>query len=169
LRSLWQQMIRYGRGRYRLIRKHPPAFSAAQVVPPLFVIWFALTGAGSFYSPYVSLMFLGTLLLYFTVVLGFSVGLAIRYGWRYLIQAPQVYAVIHFGLGAGFLMELVSSFFGRRKSRNKRINSVSANVEPSESAARNEVESNSKRAVAKGHEFAEHQVDVDSRPGVHHR
>jgi succinoglycan biosynthesis protein ExoA len=164
LRSLWQQMIRYGRGRYRLIRKHPPAFSAGQVVPPLFVIWFALTGAGSFYSPYGSLMFLGTLLLYFTVVLGFSAGLAIRYGWRYLIQAPQVYAVIHFGLGAGFLMELVSSFFGRRKSRNKRINSVSANVEPSASAARN-----SKRAVAKTHEFAEHQADVDSRPGVHHR
>jgi glycosyltransferase involved in cell wall biosynthesis len=168
LRSLWQQMIRYGRGRYRLIRKHPRAFSAGQVIPTLFVMWFILTGAGSFYSSYVSLTFLGTLFLYLAVVLGFSAGLAVRYGWRYLIQAPTVYAVIHFGLGAGFLMELVSDLLGRRKSRNKRVDAVSASVEPCSSAARNEVESNSKRAVAKTHEFAEHQMDLANLPRAHH-
>ena len=65
-------------------------------------------------------------------------------------------------------MELVSNFFGSRTSRNKRINSVSANVAPSASAARNEVESNSKRAVAKTHEFAEHQMDLANLPRVHH-
>ena len=160
LSSLWQQMTRYGRGRYRLMRKHPRAISAGQVIPALFLIWLALTGAASFYSSRVTLIFVGTLLLYLSVVLGFSAGLAIGYGWRYLFQTPAVYAVIHMGLGTGFLMELVSDLLGRRKPRNNRVDSVSAHVEPSASAAPSEAASRDKRAAAEMHEFAEHQIDV---------
>jgi succinoglycan biosynthesis protein ExoA len=162
LSSLWQQMTRYGRGRYRLMRKHPRAFSAGQVIPALFLIWLALIGAASFYSSRVLLVFVGTLLLYLGVVLGFSASLAIGYGWRYLFQAPAVYAVIHMGLGTGFLMELVSDLFGRRKARNNHVDSVSVHVEPSASADQSEGASRDKSTAAKMHEFAEHHVNVPS-------
>jgi succinoglycan biosynthesis protein ExoA len=162
LGSLGQQMIRYGRGRYRLMRKHPRAFSAGQIIPALFLIWLAFTGAASFYSSRVLLVFVGTLLLYLSVVLGFSARLAFRYGWRYLFQAPAVYAVIHMGLGTGILMELVSNLLGRRKPRNNPVDSVSVHVEPSASVAQSLGASCDKRAAAKMQEFAEHHGNVAS-------
>ena len=167
LRSLWQQMIRYGRGRYRLIRKHPRAFSTGQVIPALFLVWLAIAGAGSFFSPPVLLIFFGTLLLYLAVVLLFAAGLAIKYGWRYLVQAPAVYAVIHTGLGTGFLMELFSDLLGRRKSRNNLVDLVLVTPESSASAAQSEPGSNDRRAAVKTPEFAEHQADVARLPRVH--
>jgi len=44
------------------------------------VIWLALTGAGSFLLVARVANLVGTLLLYLIVVLGFTVGLASRYG-----------------------------------------------------------------------------------------
>jgi hypothetical protein len=107
-------------------------------------------------------VFVGTLLLYLGVVLGFSAGLAIRHGWRYLFQAPAVYAVIHIGLGTGFLMELVADLFGSRKTRNNRVDRVSVQVELSPSAAQSEGAGRDKSAAAKMHEFAEQHVNVPS-------
>src|SRR5207244_1512553 len=37
LRGLFQQMVRYGRGRYRLLRKHPDTFSIACLLPAIFL------------------------------------------------------------------------------------------------------------------------------------
>ena len=162
LRALWQQMIRYGRGRYRLMRKHPRTRSVAQVIPALFLIWLAFTGAASFYSPRILVIFIGTLLLYLGVVLGFSAGLAVRHGWRYLFQAPAVYAVIHMGLGTGFLTEFVSTLFGRRKRRNNRVDSVSVPGEPSASAAESSGGSRDKSVAANMQEFVELQGNVAS-------
>jgi succinoglycan biosynthesis protein ExoA len=166
LSSLWQQMSRYGRGRYRLMRKHPRAFSAGQIIPALFLIWLVLTGAASFYSPRVLVIFAGTVLLYLSVVLGFSAGLAVRHGWRYLFQAPAVYAVIHAGLGTGFLMELVSNLLGRRKPRNNPVGSVPAQVELSTSAAQSLGSSRDERAAATMQEFVEHRGNVASPPRI---
>jgi succinoglycan biosynthesis protein ExoA len=166
LSSLWQQMMRYGRGRYRLMRKHPRAFSAGQIIPALFLIWLAFTGAASFYSPRVLVIFGGTLLLYLGVVLGFSAGLAVRHGWRYLFQAPAVYAVIHVGLGTGFLRQLVSNLLGRRKPQNNRVDPVSVHVELSASAAQSLGASRDKRAAAKMQEFAEHHGNVASSRSI---
>jgi succinoglycan biosynthesis protein ExoA len=162
LGSLWQQMARYGRGRYRFLRKHPRAFSAGQVIPALFLIWLALSGAASFYSSRLLPVFVGTLLLYFGAVLGFSAGLAIRYGWRYLFQAPPVYAVIHMGLGTGFLMELVSDLFGSRKTRNNHVDSVSVPVELSAPAAQSEGAGRDKSTAAEMQEFAGQHVNASS-------
>lgn len=163
LRSLWRQMTRYGRGRYHLVRKHPRAFSFAQLLPALFLIWFAFSAAGAFYSSRVSLIFIGTVLTYLVVVLGFTVRLAIRYGRRYLLQAPAVYALIHVGLGTGFLAALVSELFGRRRSGNNYVNRVSANSQPAATAMQN-TGSNDKGSAPKISQLAECQIDEATVP-----
>jgi glycosyltransferase involved in cell wall biosynthesis len=107
LRSLWKQMARYGQGRCRLTRKHPGAFSFSQMIPAALLAWLGIGGMASFYSWRVAEFFLATVAAYFGVVLLFSWGLAVRYGWRHFLWAPVVYPCIHLGLGTGFLKEFL--------------------------------------------------------------
>lgn len=109
LRSFWKQMERYGQGRYRLLGKHPDAFSLSQIIPAAFLVWLAIGGVLSFSSGRIAAVFLASLAVYFGVVLLFSGGLAVKYGWRHVVIAPLVFACIHLGLGAGFLKELLRS------------------------------------------------------------
>jgi succinoglycan biosynthesis protein ExoA len=105
---LWQQMVRYGRGRFRLIHKHPEAFSLSQIIPAGFLVWILIGSIGSTVFRPLAAAFLSTLLVYVCVVLGFSSVLGLRYGWRHLVHAPQIYLTIHFGLATGFLRELLA-------------------------------------------------------------
>jgi succinoglycan biosynthesis protein ExoA len=106
-RSLWKQMARYGQGRCRLIGKHPEAFSFSQMIPASLLVWLGIGGISSFYSWRIAEFFLATLAVYFGVVVLFSLGLAVRHGWRHFLWAPFIYPCIHLGLGAGFLKEFL--------------------------------------------------------------
>ena len=46
--ALFRQMVRYGRGRVRLLRKHPETFSIKGFIPALFVVGLI---AGAVFSP----------------------------------------------------------------------------------------------------------------------
>jgi succinoglycan biosynthesis protein ExoA len=132
--ALWQQMMRYGRGRFRLIQKHREAFSLSQVVPALFVIWLALGTAGSALYRSISLAFLFSLLIYVGVVAYFSATLGRRSDFRSGLLAPLIYLIIHLGLGAGFLAEALKALTVGRTSRGGPIPSraprKSASLEP---------------------------------------
>ena len=104
-RSLWRQMMRYGRGRFRLVQKHPDAFSVSQTVPTAFLLWLILGAGVSLVSRPLALVFGLSLAFYAAVVLYFSAKLGWRYGFRHFCLAPLVYITIHLGLGAGFLLE----------------------------------------------------------------
>jgi glycosyltransferase involved in cell wall biosynthesis len=132
LSSLWQQMIRYGRGRFRLIRKHRGAFSLSQVLPAAVLLWFVIGGIASLFSRLFAACFLVTLAIYLLIVLGFSIALGLRYGWRHLLQSPAVYFVIHFGLGAGFLAEFLAAVRGR--SHRSAVSANSATLVPDSTA-----------------------------------
>ena len=106
--GLWRQMTRYGRGRFRLARKHAEASSLSQVVPAALLVWLILGGIPSLLSPQFGRFYFGSMILYLLVVLGFSVSLGVHYGMRHLMQAPGVYLAIHFGLATGFLRELLA-------------------------------------------------------------
>ena len=121
LKSLWKQMLRYGRGRCRLVRKHPDAFSVSQIIPLAFLVWLGVGTVSSFFSGRIAEFFLVILAAYLLVVLAFSAGLALRYGWRHFVLAPVVYAAIHFGLGAGFLVELLAAGRGQDRSWKNHI------------------------------------------------
>lgn len=105
LSALWKQLVRYGRGRYRFMRKHPQASSVAQLVPAAFVLWLVTLGLAAWFSSGAAWALGGTLLLYGAVTLGFAIRLSFRYGWQYLFISPAVYACIHGGLGMGFWRE----------------------------------------------------------------
>ncbi len=106
LRGLFKQLVRYGRGRFRFIRKHPDAVTISQFVPPGFLAWVVVSGLAAFSSIIVRQALVATMAIYAAVVLGFSAVLGMRHGWRHFIVAPAVYPTIHFGLGAGFWAEL---------------------------------------------------------------
>ncbi|MEO5935944.1 MAG: glycosyltransferase, partial [Terriglobales bacterium] len=111
LSSLWKQLVRYGRGRHRFMRKHAQAITVAQLVPAAFVLWLAGLGVGGWFWPPAMWALAGTLLIYGSVTLAFAIRLSFRYGWRHLFFSPAVYACIHLGLGMGFWGE---ALWGRK-------------------------------------------------------
>ena len=103
--GLFKQLMRYGRGRFRLIRKHPDAASLGQLLPGSLLLGLVAGAFLSYMFPSVRIFYLGAFALYVGLLLGFSASLALRYGWPHLILAPAVYATIHFGLGLGYWVE----------------------------------------------------------------
>ncbi len=116
--GLWRQMTRYGRGRFRLARKHAGASSLSQVIPTALLVWLIFGGVTSILSSQFGRFYFGSLILYLLVVLYFSVSLGVRYGTHHLLQAPRVYLAIHFGLATGFLTELLAALAGRRRLKS---------------------------------------------------
>src|SRR5262249_12724202 len=108
LRGLVYQMIRYGRGRARLGRKHPATISAPSLVPPLWLLWLVVGGiVGAFWPPVAGAV-LASLAAYVLLVFGESARVwQGKFGtsfWR----LPQVFAAIHAAFGWGYLRETVA-------------------------------------------------------------
>jgi len=111
--GLCKQMIRYGVGRFRFMKKHPTTLSVSTLVPPLFagglgfcivslLVWAWRSQLSFAWSPAV---FVIPYLFYIALVLGESIRIAKREDWRLMKQLPGVFFAIHFGLGFGFLAE----------------------------------------------------------------
>ncbi len=113
LQGLMRQMIRYGSGRRRFIKKHPKALTVNQLIPAGFVIGlmmlmvFGLYSliSGNISSVFSLLLFLYS--LYTVIILVESIRIASKNGWSYFCRLPFVIFTIHFGLGWGFLRQLV--------------------------------------------------------------
>jgi succinoglycan biosynthesis protein ExoA len=123
--GLFRQMVRYGRGRCRLLRKHSDTFSVFCLLPALFLCSLAIGPAFAWTSPRLLAAYWGELGLYMLTVLGVSLILAFRAAWnarrfrdfgRLLAWLPLVFATVHLGAGAGFLQELAAE--GWRKTKN---------------------------------------------------
>jgi succinoglycan biosynthesis protein ExoA len=136
--ALYKQMVRYGKGRCRLARLHPKAFSVAQVMPALFVLWVLLGILLAPISKLIVFVYLTTLCIYTGVVLAFSAWLGIRHGWRHLLAAPGLYATIHSGLGIGFLMETLQSMRRSFSSGRAGIGQLSSSESILSAQSRNE-------------------------------
>ena len=106
LAGLFRQMVRYGRGRVRLLRKHrdsfslpgflPSAFLAGVVCGPLFALW----------SAWLGLLYAGALGAYALAVLAYSVVLAVRARELPLLPLlPPVFLTVHLGAGTGLWWE----------------------------------------------------------------
>jgi succinoglycan biosynthesis protein ExoA len=103
--SLWRQMVRYGRGRFRLIQKHPEAFSWSQVIPAAFLAGLLVGPVFFALSRPLALVFALLVASYGVMVSAFSLRLARRHGFGHLLAGPIVFLTIHAGLGAGFFRE----------------------------------------------------------------
>jgi succinoglycan biosynthesis protein ExoA len=116
LRGLFRQLVRYGRGRVRLFRKHPDTFSLGSFLPAFFWLGVA-TGwlGGLLWSP-LWLAYFGTLGLYAGAILAESMTIAIasrEFGLAPLL--PLVFVVIHLACAAGVILELFSDTGRQRK------------------------------------------------------
>jgi hypothetical protein len=106
-------MMRYGRGRVRLARKHPQEVSLAQWMP---AVWLAGVLAGGVLAagmPVLRVPYLVGMGLYLAVVLGYSLRIAVRHGVFSLLTAPLAFLAVHAGLGAGTWQEMV---WGQRRA-----------------------------------------------------
>jgi succinoglycan biosynthesis protein ExoA len=109
LTSLFRQMARYGRGRVRLLRKHPETFSAPCFLPALFLAGACVGPLFAWHSSLLAGCYLGTLGLYGLAVLLLSIGLTVKArDLRLLLWLPFVFATIHLGAGVGVLCECVA-------------------------------------------------------------
>src|SRR5271157_185277 len=108
LRALFLQMARYGRGRVRLLCKHPDTFSAGGFLPAVWLAGVALGPlAGLAWAP---LWWIGggALALYLTVVGTTSARLAFlkRKAWL-MGLLPLIFLTVHAGSGYGVLFEFL--------------------------------------------------------------
>lgn len=105
--GLYRQLARYGRGRIRLLRKHPGTFSPVSMIPLVFVIGLLAGGLASLVWTWIAVAYAAGLTLYAAIVLGASATIALRQGQPSLLALlPPVFATIHVASGAGMAIEL---------------------------------------------------------------
>ena len=98
LLSLFRQMIRYGRGRIHLLRKHPGSASISTFIPAAFVLGLAVGLPLSFTSSWLAAAYLVPLLAYSGIVLLVSVEVLLQRGNLSLLAwLPLVFATVHVG------------------------------------------------------------------------
>lgn len=114
LRGLFRQMVRYGTGRFRFIKKHHEALTAHQLVPAAFVLGFCC-----FMSSFLFLLLKGATIpliltaipycLYIMLIARETLNVFSKDGIRHAMMLPPILFMIHFALGYGFLQEATRS------------------------------------------------------------
>jgi succinoglycan biosynthesis protein ExoA len=110
LNGLWRQMVRYGKGRFRLAWKHD-RFSVMQWLAAAGILGLGTLAVVSLFSNAVFDVLRVALASYVLVVLFSSLYVALtRRHLGCLLYGPLIYPVIHFGLGIGFLSEAAEHY-----------------------------------------------------------
>lgn len=130
LRGLFRQLVRYGRGRIRLLRKHRDTFSLPSIVPALFLIGLVAGLPLSFVAAPLAWIYLSVLALYAFAVGGVTLGLAAyNQDWRIAAWLPAVFVTIHVSCGWGIIREFFlpgRNKFAARDAQNKVQQQVAA-------------------------------------------
>jgi len=107
-KGFWHQMYHYGKGRFRFAKKHNE-YSLMQWIAGFGVAMFLLLMFLSLLSLDAFARFQTLLVVYLLVILMFSLYLAVRRNYLgCLLWGLVIFPIIHFGLGFGFLRELLS-------------------------------------------------------------
>ena len=105
--KLWRQYFQYGFWRIRTFQKHRRPGALRQLVPLVFVSTVLLLAlAATVWSPALWLLE-GAVGAYGLALLGGSVQVGLRSGWRFAFLAPLAFVVLHFAYGLGSLWGLV--------------------------------------------------------------
>jgi succinoglycan biosynthesis protein ExoA len=108
LSGLFRQMVRYGRGRVRLLRKHPETFSLTGFLPAAFVAGLVAGPLLALGNPLLAALYVAVLSIYGAIVLLFSIVLCMgERDVRLLPLFPLVFLTIHVGAGVGIWCELL--------------------------------------------------------------
>jgi succinoglycan biosynthesis protein ExoA len=108
LAGLFGQMVRYGRGRVRLLRKHPETFSLSGFLPAAFLAGVVAGPLVACWSSLLLLLYAAVLGTYGATLLLFSIASCVyERDIRLLPLFPLVFLTIHTGAGAGVWCELL--------------------------------------------------------------
>jgi succinoglycan biosynthesis protein ExoA len=105
-RALFYQLGRYGGGRAKLACKHPRSLSLPALVPPMWAVWVILGGLLSVAVPYLGWLWLASVALYASVMIGAGVVLGRKQPLAVMARIPMVFVAIHFGFAHGFWKEV---------------------------------------------------------------
>lgn len=110
LSGLFQQQYRYGRGRVRLMRKHPDSFYNISILPA--VILAIIAGAIACWPISVlRILFIAVIAIYIAIVSVVSIWKLIRRrDATLLLWLPLVFVTIHLGAGTGILAETLAGW-----------------------------------------------------------
>ena len=114
-RALFYQLGRYGGGRAKLAAKHPKSLSLPALVPPLWAVWVIAAGLLGAVVPYLAWVWLASVALYATVLLGAGAVLGRGKPLAVAVRIPVVFVAIHFGFAWGFWKEIAKQ--ARKKMR----------------------------------------------------
>lgn len=120
IRKLFEQMSRYGRGRYRFLKKHIETLNLNLLIPPLLVAGLLCTlilgfwgvfryRSARFWHPLSVLLIIAGCIygVYVMAVLIISLRLGMKKGVSFFRFLPFIFFAIHFGLGYGFIKEAI--------------------------------------------------------------
>jgi succinoglycan biosynthesis protein ExoA len=142
LGGLFSQIVRYGRGRMRLLRKHPETFSLGSLLPALFFLGVLLGWTGGFIWSWLWIAYLGVLGLYSGTLFMESTMIAFTQNkFRLWPLLPLVLATVHLASATGVIGELMAGNrakpLGPRSSRGKSILRRSGDSEVQTNVERN--------------------------------
>jgi len=109
LKKLIIQLFRYGILRVNVIKKHFDAIKLVHLISPLFVLTSVFTGIFGFIWPAFFKILTGLWLIYLFFVLGSSLSISIKKGFKYLVSLPIIFISIHISWGIGFLVGIFKS------------------------------------------------------------
>ena len=133
LAGLSKQLMRYGRGRVRLLRKHPNTLSVRTFLPALFVASCGIGAITMWLSPTIAAAYILALAAYLLLIVAASIATSI-YQRRAMFCAilPLVFVTIHTSAGTGLLLRM--DLVIRKKSRVKMAVKSGACVEVQQAA-----------------------------------
>jgi succinoglycan biosynthesis protein ExoA len=109
LPRLFKQLMRYGQGRVRLLRKHPETFSLLGFAPAALLMVSVFGALGIAVSRWLAFLYVMCVTSYLTLIAAASVQIATKLRqWVLLPCLPAVFLTLHLGAGAGILLELLS-------------------------------------------------------------
>ena len=106
-RALLRQYFSYGRGKVRVMRRHPGQVRLRHFIPAIFVLSLLVSGALALISPWFALLFAVIVGCYVLASLLVAFSIAREEGWRYLALLPAAFACLHLSYGTGFLWGVV--------------------------------------------------------------
>lgn len=114
LAGLFRQMARYGRGRVRLLRKHPETFSPGGFIPAAWLVGVLFGPLPATAWPTFWWVYGGALAVYLAAVLTTSAAIAgLRREPGLLGWLPVVFPTVHAGAGWGVIREFLFGRAGR--------------------------------------------------------
>jgi succinoglycan biosynthesis protein ExoA len=106
--GLFRQLVRYGRGRMRLLRKHPDTFSVGSFLPAIFYLGVALGWTLGFLWPMLWWAYFGVLLIYVGAIAGESLRITLaKNQLRLFPLLMTIFPTIHLASATGVIMELL--------------------------------------------------------------